>query len=187
MVLQAESHRKRQARFTKKINTSKREERQRIADANRPHVVLGTRPGDDAHWRNCDLAKVLVDEETLVATAESIPMTQPTGTVWLPKYLSHGVGNLEKKMLFQNLPALSSEADILRANQAPDGSEKWMLSKHAEAEVRELAKANAFAKVLDLRNASAGGINYENRKRIIAEFSEPQNPFDTGRPEVQGL
>jgi len=45
--------------------------------------------------------------------------------------------------------------------------------------------ANMFAKVLDLRNANAQGIAYVNRRRIIFAFSTPQNPYDTGRTEVQ--
>ena len=51
----------------------------------------------------------------------------------------------------------------------------------------ELRKANLLAKVLDLRNANAAGIAYENRLRIIEAFSTPQNPFDPGRTEVQGI
>jgi small subunit ribosomal protein S15 len=169
------------------LNKEKREERQRLKEANRPHVVLGTIPGRDDVWQKCDLAKVLIDEETLVNDAEPIPtpMTHSPNTVLLPKYLGHGVGEIEKKLLFQDLPRLSAEASVLPFRRA--AHEPGLVSlKHTEAEERELAKANTFGKLLDLRNANARGIAYENRRRIIAEFSEPDKPFDTGRPEVQG-
>jgi len=42
-----------------------------------------------------------------------------------------------------------------------------------------------LARLISLRNANAKGIAFENRKRIIATFSEPSNPHDPGRPEVQ--
>jgi len=50
---------------------------------------------------------------------------------------------------------------------------------------REKQKATTFAKVVDLRNADADGIAYENKRRIIVAFSTPENPFDPGRTEVQ--
>ena len=184
-ILQA-SQRKQHARSTRKLNTAKREERQRIANANRPHVVLGTRPGDLASWPNCDLAKVLIDPDTLASSTDRVPLAHPAGTIWLPKYLGHGVGDDEKKLLFQTLPALSVEANAFAQCRTPEGLEAWVTTAHAEAERAELAKANALATVLDLRNANAQGLAFENRQRIIAEFSEPDNPFDPGRPEVQG-
>jgi len=183
-ILVAENHRKRQARTSKKVNTQKDKERQIHAETNRPHVVLGTRPGEDAKWLNCDLSKVLVDEEDLMANTKMQPLVRPSGEIYLPKYLGFGVGDAEKKMLFENLPTLSAEAGVslkARGNPTP-----LKLSEYMETmEKRELDKANAFARVLDLRNANAGGIAYENRRRIITEFSESENPFDTGRPEVQ--
>jgi len=42
-----------------------------------------------------------------------------------------------------------------------------------------------LARVISLKNANAKGIAFENRRRIIAAFSEPSNPHDPGRPEVQ--
>ena len=58
------------------------------------------------------------------------------------------------------------------------------VAKTAGAE--ELSKSSAFAAVVDLRNANAGGIAFANRQRIVEAFSEPGKPGDTGRPEVQG-
>ncbi|KAF8899295.1 hypothetical protein BD779DRAFT_1666988 [Infundibulicybe gibba] len=181
--IQAETSRKHIARAVKKSNNIKKEERWRRENANRPSVVLGTRPDDDTKWQNCDLAKILVDEQELISGPGLHPTEQPVGTVYLPTQLSFGVGETEKRMLFRDLPILSAEAYV--PDNTPHYSSSFLESKHSEGTQRELFKANAFAKVLDLRNASAGGIAYENRRRIILAFSEPANPFDPGRSEVQ--
>lgn len=158
----------------------RKEERWKKADATRPSVVLGIRPGDDAKWQNCDLAKVLVNEEELISSTELQPKKHPIGTVYLPKQMGFGVGRTEKELLFRKLPMLSAEA----TGAVPDAHDA--ASNHFEDVKKELSKANAFAKLLDLRNASAGGIAYENRRRIITAFSGPENRFDPGRSEVQG-
>lgn len=60
------------------------------------------------------------------------------------------------------------------------------VSSYSDNKERQRRNANMFAKVLDLRNANAAGIAYENRRRIIYAFSTPKKPFDPGRAEVQG-
>lgn len=165
----------------------KKEERWKKAQANRPSVVLGTRPGDEAKWENCDLAKVLVDMEELVSSTELVPSKQPVGTVHLPKQLGFGVGEVEKDILFKDLPMLSTEANPARGPAIHHQNLDAVARRVAEAQSKELNKANAFVKLLDLRNANAGGIAYENRRRIITAFSTPANPFDPGRSEVQGM
>jgi len=180
--LNAEISRKAVARAVKKSNNVRKAERWRKAEASRPSVVLGTRPGDDATWKNCDLAKILVDEEALVSDTNIKPTQQPVGIVNMPKHMGFGVGEAEKSMLFGKLPMLSAEADVL--SEDPSGL-KTMESVFVGGREKELKKANTFAQLLDLRNANAGGIAYENRRRIIAAFSTPSNPSDTGRSEVQ--
>ena len=182
--LNAETSRKAVARAVKKSNNIRKAERWRNAQASRPSVVLGTRPGDDTTWKNCDLAKILVDEEGLVSDTNLEPTSQPIGTVNMPKHMAFGVGEAEKSMLFGKLPILSAEADVLGGELS---GVQAMESIFAGGGEKELKKANAFAQLLDLRNANAGGIAYENRRRIIAAFSTPSNPSDTGRSEVQGM
>ncbi|KAF8644242.1 hypothetical protein AX16_008597 [Volvariella volvacea WC 439] len=180
----AETSRKHLARAIKKANNLKKQERLQAAQANRPHVVLGTRPGEEDRWKNCDLAKVLVDEQELVSSTELQPAEVPVGTVYLPKQIGFGIGEEEKKMLFKELPVLSAQANVMRLPQLGYDSDT-MVEQHDVGLQRELKKANNFAKLLDLRNANAAGIAYENRKRIIEAFSTPENPFDPGRSEVQ--
>jgi small subunit ribosomal protein S15 len=161
-----------------------KEARWRKAQAEKPSVVLGTRPGDDVKWQNCDLAKILVDEEALVSSTELEPTPQSIGTVHMPQQLGFGVGDAEKMMLFEKLPMLSAEAEAL-AGEHDDN--ETLSAKYVLGREKELKKANSFAQLLDLRNANAGGIAYENRRRIIAAFSSPLNPIDPGRSEVQGM
>jgi small subunit ribosomal protein S15 len=42
-----------------------------------------------------------------------------------------------------------------------------------------------MAALVDVRNANAAGIVFENRRRVSAAFSEPGKLDDTGRTEVQ--
>jgi len=165
--------------LTLKERQDRRAERALRAEEKRPHYVLGTRRGDDAKWLNCDLAKILVTEEELATNAEPQPFTLSTGVLWMPRLLNYGVGEAEKELLFQLLPPLTAEMGGIRRPTA------WTMTMHHEAEKTEMMKANMLARVIDLRNANARGIAYENRRRIVAAFSDPGKPSDTGRPEVQ--
>jgi len=163
------------------------------------------RPGDEAKWENCHLAKVLVDMEEMLSSTELIPTQQGVGTVHIPKQVSFGIGEAEKQLLFGDLPLLSSirgkldettESPMPMPHPVQKTPEDYayrptveVLQRQGDNRVTnnqiELQKANAFAKLVDLRNANAAGIAYENRRRIIAAFSTPPNPFDPGRSEVQ--
>ncbi|KAI0299884.1 hypothetical protein BC826DRAFT_993928 [Russula brevipes] len=60
-----------------------------------------------------------------------------------------------------------------------------MTAQHGAELARGAAQADALGRVVDLRNASAAGIAFEDRRRIIAAFSGPGRVNDTGRTEVQ--
>ncbi|KAF8801078.1 S15/NS1 RNA-binding domain-containing protein [Phlegmacium glaucopus] len=168
---------KRTGARNKKINLLKTEQRLKVAAENRPSVVLGTRPKEEGEkWKNCDLAKVLVDEEELVSSTELEPKDFTIGKVNVPKQFGFGVDTSEQKMLLDSLP-------VLTADMAQQG--RLDMAGYSDNQGRQLQKANMFAKVLDLRNANAAGIAYENRRRIIYAFSSPERPFDPGRTEVQ--
>ncbi|KAI0756182.1 S15/NS1 RNA-binding domain-containing protein [Daedaleopsis nitida] len=180
-VLQAVSTRTRKSLRTLKANVQRREELQRQAQQNRPHVVLGHKAGDEAKWLNSDLARVLVTAEDVRATPQP-SMDAKTKELQTATYFNYGIGEKEKEVLFEVLPRLSAEGKIL--------DKGWtnpidLAQTEAEREKLELKKGVLFAKLADLRNANARGIAYENRRRIVAAFSEPANPTDTGRPEVQ--
>ncbi|KAH9958983.1 hypothetical protein BC827DRAFT_536378 [Russula dissimulans] len=113
--------------------------------------------------------------------------------VEVPPALAFGIREREREMLFEHLPLLSADMSTRREMNA---SSSWMssgglkkaeeMATHHEAEMGAgVAQANVLAKLVDLRNANAAGIAFENRRRVVAAFSEPGNPNDTGRTEVQ--
>ena len=181
-VVQVASFRRRRARAVQKENLAKRAERERLAEAQRPHVVVGHRPGAETKWTNCDLAKVIITEKDL---EETEVVDCPLGSVTMPKHLNYGVGEREKEILFDTLPQLSALHAVSSFSHAGISSTK-LQQKHDEAVPIERFKSRMLARVISLKNANAKGIAFENRRRIIAAFSEPTNPHDTGRPEVQG-
>lgn len=195
--------RKQASGTTRKQNVILQAKRAKEAVADRPSVVLGTRPSEEAvKWPNCDLAKVLVDEEALFsATSSSSPASSSqtassstlhvvessVGEVLIPAQPAFGVAAVEADLLFNELPRISAEARNLLpppVGAAVSSDKVQQFERFAEQERR---KVENFSKVVDLRNANAAGIAFENRRRIIEAFSTPENPFDPGRAEVQGV
>jgi len=140
---------------------------------------------------------VLINEEELFSTTEMQPARVEVGVVNLPSQFGFGVDQAEKKMLFEDLPLATvqmsmTNAQILKAAERPvnqpsvlPATEVPEAKQFENEKEKELRKANLLAKALDLRNANAAGIAFENRRRIILAFSSPENPFDSGRTEVQ--
>ena len=137
-------------------------------------------------WTNSDLAKVIITEKDLEATEV---VDYPLGSVAMPKHLNYGVGDREKELLFDTLPQLSalhSVAPISTPGKQGEVSVTELQQQHEEAISIERFKSRMLARVVSLKNANAKGVAFENRRRIIAAFSEPSNSYDPGRPEVQG-
>lgn len=148
----------------------------------RPHPITGLRRGEEDKWKACDLAKILVSEEDL--TAPPVEVQTAVGTIPMPRVFSYGIREPEAALLFKDLPELSSEQPIRQ--EKPATSERFN-QIHAESAPVEALKSAQFSKVVDLRNANADGIHFENRQRIIRQFSAPDRPFNPGRQEVQGM
>ncbi|KAH8834974.1 hypothetical protein DL96DRAFT_1665976 [Flagelloscypha sp. PMI_526] len=177
------------ARATRKANTKMREEQAQQSITKRAHPVLGYKPGEEDRWTNCELAQLLITEETLL---QSSPDYEVKFTEWpdlsgatVPKETLWGVDEAEKKMLFEELPWASSQLGLTLKGQASQAKMKRVSKKANVAVARELEKSRQLARLVDLRNADAGGLAFENRRRIIHAFSTPEKPFDTGRAEVQ--
>jgi small subunit ribosomal protein S15 len=129
------------------------------------------------------------DETTAPASAE----------VRVPGALAFGLRAREQRMLFQHLPLLAADMHARREMGAqPRGRARrgdgWeghadvtdMAAQHGAELARGAAQADALGRVVDLRNANAAGIAFEDRRRIIAAFSGAGRVNDTGRTEVQG-
>jgi len=107
----------------------------------------------------------------------------------MSKHLNYSVGEKEKEMLFDTLPQLTALHSVAPASSLGDQggvSATTLQQQHDEAIPIECFKTRMLARVISLKNANARGVAFENRRRIITAFSEPSNPHDTGRPEVQG-
>jgi len=148
-------------------------------DAQREYAVLGHRPGQDHKWRSCDLAKAIITEDALYSDSVPEVIRSPEGDIELPPHLSYGIAGEAKELLFEVLPPLSAQKDVTKFSEN-------VVSEMQQAMEMEKAKANMFAKIVDLRNANAKGLAFENRRRCINMFSPPGKSDDTGRPEVQG-
>lgn len=147
--------------------------------------MLGYRPGDEAKWQNCDLARILVTEEAILKAPVPPPEARSINDVRPPEYLNFGLGNNEKELLFEVLPNLTIEGAV-EALDVPMWKANELAAAENSANAREAQKTVQFARLVDLRNANAKGLLFENKKRIVAAFSEAEDVVDTGRPEVQG-
>ncbi|KAL5519387.1 hypothetical protein ACEPAH_1070 [Sanghuangporus vaninii] len=216
-VRSAESQKQRIARIVRKTNVEKKEERARLHDQNKPHVVLGTHPEEEERkWRNCDLAKVLVTPEEL-RSVPAPPLDGPVETVMkesgeevrvekvvIPEYTSFGLDGLDgteswdeqRYFFFHELPQESASFEFEpqgvennRRFEAHRGTEDGLTQRERRRMevVNHVAtnKARQLARIVDLRNANARGIAFENRRRIIAAFSPSGKAADSGYPEVQ--
>ena len=177
-------------------------------------VTGGDKDAIDTKWTTCDLARVLVRHEELAPDAApqriSLPATSDGGSnpdtatatmteaaevgaaeeteVRVPPSLAFGMREREKRMVFEHLPMLSADMSTRREmNALRRVNAEEMASHHAGALAVGVRQANAMAALVDLRNANAAGIAFENRCRVIETFSEPGKPNDTGRTEVQGM
>ncbi|KZT44291.1 mitochondrial ribosomal protein S15 [Sistotremastrum suecicum HHB10207 ss-3] len=182
-----ESHRARIARIAKEKNQAGRQRRALEIQQNKPHNVLGHPLSDDSKWQNCDLAKVLITPEKLESAPLLSPDISPDEQLVLPRYQAFGIGEPEEKLLFERLPQVSVQNSLYQsvAQQGKAKSEKYLEADRPGVIFKEMHKAHMLARLTDLRNTNADGLAFENRRRIIAVFSEPGQPNDSGRPEVQ--
>jgi len=97
--------------------------------------------------------------------------------------LNFGLGSDGKQLVFDDLPSVSAKRVLLNIDPLADQS--TVTAGYEESLAQQMAQSEQMARILSLSNASAGGIAFENRKRIIAAFSTPEKPNDTGRTEVQ--
>ena len=110
---------------SRQANIERRAERDRRAQQSKPHVVLGIRPGDDAKWVNCNLAKVLVSTAELQGNNATVPLSAES-SIHIPKNLGYGIDGTDElgtraeklHLLFEALPSSSAELAIPPETQA---------------------------------------------------------------------
>ncbi|KAJ7632769.1 hypothetical protein FB45DRAFT_791991 [Roridomyces roridus] len=200
-VLSKISEARLRSRAIKKANLQHREQLEKGERETGPSVILGTRPGEEHKWRESYLAQLLVDESVFKQPPK---MIESNYGVPMPRYRAFGVTGEVERTLFRDLRQLSgiyrNVGMLIQPGQAAPTAHPENTLREAENQKAKAApppmsadalqkaedqKAARFAQAIDLRNSDAGGIAYENRRRIIEGFSTPANPFDTGRTEVQ--
>lgn len=149
--------------------------------------------------RRGNLVPIAATEEELakrIGHDEDVALSKEHGG---PLYLNFGLGKEQRELLFQKLPQVMTK-DRLLLNLAASGSgadgavtdplsgEAGQVSPKVEKELTAIEKqeaqnADRLARILDLRNASAKGIQVENRRRILKHFGDGVN---SGSVETQG-
>lgn len=181
----------------KKKNIVRRVELAQEAERSRPHVVLGYSPGQEWVWRNSDLAKILVSDaeraplpppkgwdRAQVSEHNEEHASYPAGAHPPSSTLNFGVDKESAKVLFEQLPRVAAQRPLLNLDHRTAGD--VITNAYDEALSAQLSASDQMHRILHLSNASAGGIAFENRRRIIQAFSTAEQPNDTGRSEVQG-
>ncbi|VDB86274.1 unnamed protein product [Peniophora sp. CBMAI 1063] len=174
------------ARQVRARNQARRAELDAEASSTRAHVVLGTRPGSSL-WEQSDLNSILVKPSELTSSSESVP-TVTGDKVDLPAASAFGLGPGENALLFEHLPVAA--ADMSTAFSLAGGKALITKPKDREWRYNDLAAqaataAGTMAKLVDLRNANARGVAFENRRRIVRAFAGEGRSYNPGLPECQ--
>jgi len=182
----------------KKRNLERRAERDAVNTREKADPIWGHAPGNTAQWEQSDLAKIIVSPDIMYdglrgmstdadgLDSSSIPSSTSSGSspsAELPSELAFGVGPPEKQLLFEALPELAKQHPFLTVDIRSAAHQQELQDRVEKVASMSIAQ---FSKIVDLRNASAAGIAFENRKRCVEAFGDPATPGDSGRPEVQG-
>lgn len=199
-----EKKRKLVARLKKKENLARRQKAREQLIATAPDPVRGYGPNNQDLWYKSELRKILLfPDEVYEGKAANLGMLDrlpkagdeilgpvgvksddlimkppATSTSTTPStYLSFGLSAEDEKLLLQDLP--EADETIATANNTK-GQKDGAQAAHKLAEEH---KAEAARRILDLANANARGIRFENTRRIIRRFGQGEG---TGRSEVVG-
>jgi len=162
----------------------------------RPDPILGYNPKLHSDlWLNCKLKNLLLEKSSVWKVDTSTSSSNVIGAPVLdegletlaednavePEYLNFGLTKEDATLLFEELPRVAAKRAEL-AESAP--SQDKLLKASTEA----AEKRDQLMRILDLRNASARGIQAENTRRVIEAFGrkKPDGGVDTGSTEVQG-
>lgn len=163
----------------KKTARARREALTKERIANAPHPCLGHRPGNEQLWFQSDLSSTILTPEKI----QSTPSKQiGDHDVTFPANYQYGVGPREQRLLMEDLPMVRMKQQASQLDSFnPDFNEEATRAFNVESRSK-----SQMTRLLDLKNADAGGIAFENRRRIIEAFGEPGKKNDSGRTEVQG-
>ncbi len=158
-----------------------------LLQRSKPDPVLGHQNNADGRglWQSSKLKGVVLAKDDV--WAGKVPSEQAAGAAEQskaagPALLNFGLGNGDRKLLFQDLPEVIVEDRLL--DSSPDVVDIRGLEEDKDAFVQEEQNSSeTLARILDLRNASGKGIQVENIRRIVLAFGSEKGP---GSSEAQG-
>jgi hypothetical protein len=125
-----------------------------------------------------------ITSDEIVAKAQSDPSSSES--IPLP-YFNFALSSEDGKLLLKDLPqAAETLFTANNSSQSPQNDVTQPSQKEANTELvrqAEAHKAEATRRIMDLANANARGIRFENTRRILRRFGQGEGP---GRSEVQG-
>ena len=166
--ISAESAKARAARLTRKKNIEGKEQRARKLRETRPHVVLGTRPGDNAKWLNCDLAKVILTPEDIRNAAES----SGRSPIDPPEYLGYGADGA-------GLPDVREDNETFLFDDLKAASMKYELSDRVQDEIIRSGSSTSSAENVCLEKLCPRGLSLTHNSRV--RFSTASESRRTSR------
>lgn len=151
----------------------------------KPDPILGystSIPNGYLAWHNCELKQLILQPDDVWSGKLDIK----TGDDDSPSLLNFGLTEKHKELLFEALPQVSSQRAVLDITNFEAAQQQ----KQDDVAQAEEIKKRALARILDLRNANAKGIEKVNKLRIMKAFSPPAEPgksqkLDPGCSEVQ--
>lgn len=197
------------ARLRKKANLARRHEAQEQLRASAPDTIRGYGPNNQNLWYESELRKTLMYPEEvyegkaglkgmleslpnpkdevlgpkgmksgdLIAKPPAVPETSSNSSASNPPYFSFAMTAEDGEVILKALP--EANETLSTANlPATWKTDELPFNQHSESH-----KADRTRRILDLANANARGIRFENTRRIIRRFGQGEGP---GRCEVQG-
>lgn len=194
-------------------------DRKAVTDAElartKPDPILGypTNMKTGHHtWENCELAKLILSRDDVwsgkaaeIVSGQLGKQGQESlteGDADRPTLFNFGLTAEDASVLLDRLPAVSAQRSLF-SSTGRDRSlafQGGLEARMEQSEATERTKAEAVARVVDLRNADSKGIEKFNIARIVDAFSRSHRPGpddpprvsatpvkrDVGCPEVQG-
>lgn len=169
---------------------------------------------DESLWENCELKKIILKKEEVWGVTEdrrgnlvSVETEASAGSAEErraveeqgggPLRLNFGLEESDRQLLFKDLPDVMVKDRILDslANNGANASAFYRAAQEDPAarqiedeyealQRQEGRSADFLARILDLRNASAKGIDVENKRRIVAHFGGETKSSGTVETQV---
>lgn len=118
-----------------------------------------------------------------VREAADIALENHVASEAAPVYLNFGLDPSDSSLLFEQLPRAAAHGALTERNNIEDIPDELKERRMQILQPQHEQQADALRRIVDLRNANADGIRFENTRRVVDHFGVHGG---TGSPEVQG-